>query len=98
MGVLSQANSDIAATTRAVLWNAGSLGWDLTSGPPTPSGPLAVLLHAPFAELGSAQPEFDAALAAHTCVGMLSDYLWRCVEPTDADVDRITAFCLPPAP
>jgi AcrR family transcriptional regulator len=95
-GVLSQADPDIAAITRAVLWNAGSLSWDPAAGPPSPSGPLSELLHAPFAESGSAQPELDAALAAHACVGMLSDYLRRCAQPTASDIDRITAFCLPP--
>jgi len=100
-GVLSQAADATATTTRAVLWNAGVSQPDIDAGSPLPSGRLAVLLHRPLAELGSADPEFDAALIAHATVGRLTDYLWRRVEPAAADVDRVTAFCLrsvtPPA-
>ncbi|NKQ51531.1 TetR/AcrR family transcriptional regulator [Amycolatopsis sp. K13G38] len=89
-GVLSQASEDIAATTRAVLWN----GREITAQPPTAGERLARLLHEPFAELGSADPGFDAALAAHATFGRLAECLWRSVEPGAADVDRVTAFCL----
>jgi AcrR family transcriptional regulator len=93
-GVLSQADEDIAATTRAVLWNAGSLGEPIASASPSASVRLAELLHEPLADLGSADPAFDASLAAHATFGKLSDYLRLRVQPTDTDVDRITAFCL----
>jgi AcrR family transcriptional regulator len=94
-GVLSQAaDDDIASTTLAVLWNAGSLGHESTSGPPSASDALAVLLRDPFTQLGSADPEFDASLAAHATVGKLSDYLWHRVRSTGADIDHITSFCL----
>ena len=72
-GVLAQAaDEDIAATTLAVLWNGGSVG-DGTAVRPhrRPARPLATLLHEPFAELGSADPELDASLAAHAVVGTL---------------------------
>jgi AcrR family transcriptional regulator len=94
-GVLSQAaDDDIASTTLAVLWNAGSLGSDLTSGPPFATGPLATLLRQPFADLGSPDPDLDASLAAHATVGMLADWLWKRVRPTRAEIDRVVAFCL----
>lgn len=94
-GVLSQAaDDDSASTTLAVLWNGGSLGQGITVGLPSASVPLATLLCDPFAELGSADPDLDASLASHATVGMLSDYLWQRVRPTDADIDYITAFCL----
>lgn len=94
-GVLSQAaDDDIASTTLAVMWNGGRLGEGLDSGPPSASGPLATLLREPFAELGSADPDLDASLAAHATVGKLSDYLWRRVRPARGDIDHITAFCL----
>lgn len=94
VGVLSQAAEESAATTRAVLWNAGTLTSDTLDGPPSASGPLAALLREPFAELGSPEPEFDASLAAHAIVGALGDHLWKGSVPGDADVERITAFCL----
>ena len=94
-GVLSQAADEaIASTTLAVIWNGGSLGEGLTSGRPSASAPLAVLLREPFAELGSADPELDASLVAHGVVGRLSDYLWERVQPTPAEIDHVAEFCL----
>ncbi|EME23458.1 TetR/AcrR family transcriptional regulator [Rhodococcus triatomae] len=93
-GVLSQASEDSAATTRAVLWNAGALTSDTLDGPPSASGPLAALLREPFTELGSPEPDVDASLAAHAIVGALSDHLWKGTVPGDVDVERIAAFCL----
>ncbi|MFF0497336.1 TetR/AcrR family transcriptional regulator [Nocardia aobensis] len=93
-GVLSQGVGEVAATTRAVMWNAGGLAQGLVTGPPEASTRLAELLRAPFAELGCEQPDVDAALAAHAVVGRLAELLWRRVEPTAADVQRVTEFCL----
>ncbi len=94
-GVLSQAvDEEIAATTLAVLWNAGGLAQGPGSGPPSASAPLATLLVEPFAALGSAAPALDASLVAHAVVGQLSDYLWHRRRPAPADVDHVTAFCL----
>ena len=101
-GVLSQGAGEVAATTRAVLWNAGGLAQGLVTGPPEADVRLATLLHAPFAELGCAHPDADAALAAHAVVGHLAELLWRQREPTVADIEQVTAFCLraggPPSP
>jgi hypothetical protein len=94
-GVLSQAADDeIASATLAVLWNAGSIGAGLASGPPSASDPLAVLLREPFAELGSEDPELDASLAAHAAVGRLGDQLWRRARPTRREIEHIVGFCL----
>ena len=94
-GVLAQADDDIAATTLAVLWNGGSAGSGHRRRAGTsPSAPLAALLHEPFAALGSADPELDAALAAHATFGQLSDYLWQGTQPTPAEIDHIVDFCL----
>jgi len=94
-GVLSQAADDnIASTTLAVLWNAGSVGTSFGSGPLSASTPLATLLRDSFAQLGSADPEFDAALAAHATVGMLSEHLWQRTRPTADEIARTAEFCL----
>ena len=93
-GVLAQADKDIAATTLAVLWNASALGGGPAAGRHFASAPVSSLLHEPFAALGSTAPEFDAVLAAHAALGLLSDCLWRRVQPTRAEVERVTAFCL----
>jgi AcrR family transcriptional regulator len=100
-GVLSQTRAEIAATTLAVLWNAGSVGESFAFSRHSASIPLGALLHEPFGQLGSADPAMDASLAAHATVGKMSDYLWRRVTPSPAEVDQITEFCLravtPPA-
>ncbi len=93
-GVLSQADKEIAATTLAVLWNASALGGGPAAGRHFASAPLSSLLHEAFAALGSTAPAFDAALAAHATLGLLSDCLWQQVEPTRADVERVSTFCL----
>lgn len=92
-GVLAQAADDeSAATTRAVLWNAGGVGDALVSG--HPATVLATLLEQPFADLGSPSAARDASLAAHAVVGKLSDHLRQGVRPTRADTEHITAFLL----
>lgn len=94
-GVLAQAADDeIAATTRAVLWNGASVGEGLPSGRPSASRPLAVLLREPFAALGSADPGLDASLAAHAVVGHLSDCLWDRVRPSRAEIAHVVDVCL----
>jgi AcrR family transcriptional regulator len=94
-GTLSQAtDDDIASTTLAVLWNAGSVGAGFGSGPLSASTPLATLLHEPLARLGSCDPELDASLVAHTTVGKLSEYLWQRARPTGPEVAHIVDFCL----
>jgi AcrR family transcriptional regulator len=93
-GVMSQTDEKIAATTLAVLSNGSSAGNSLAAGRHFASAPLAVLLREPFAELGSTDPEFDATLAAHAVLGKVSDYLWQGTQPSPAELDRITAFCV----
>jgi AcrR family transcriptional regulator len=92
-GILAQADEEIAATTLAVLWNGGTAGGGMTAGRHYANA-LATLLHAPFAELGSDDPELAASLVAHAAVGNLADHLWQGRPPSADDVDRITRFCL----
>ncbi|OLT21213.1 TetR family transcriptional regulator [Actinomadura sp. CNU-125] len=93
-GVLSQAREEIGTNTRAVLWNAGAVSEVIGSTPPIASKRLAGLLAEPFGDLGSADPDFDASLAAYATFGKLGDYVWGGGEPTDDDVRRIADFCL----
>ena len=93
-GVLSQAEGDIAATTLAVLWNGGGVSEGPGSGRHPASAPLARLLIEPLGALGSVDPALDASLAAHAALGKLSDYLWERAQPTPAEVEHITEFCL----
>lgn len=94
-GILAQAaDNDVASATLAVLWNGSSVGEGLASARPSPTAPLASLLHQPFSDLGRNEVELDASLAAHAVVGLLSDHLWQRTRPTPADVDRVTAYCL----
>ena len=94
-GVLAQAaNADIAASTRAVLWNAGGLADGPASGHPSFNAPLAELLREPYAALGSANPDLDAALAAHATIGTLSDRLAQDSRPSPAEIRHVVEFCL----
>jgi AcrR family transcriptional regulator len=87
-GVLSQAaDDDVATTTRAVMWNG-------VARHPSPAAALAMLLREPFAQLGSSDPDADAALASHATIGMLSDFLWQRLRPTRAHVDHVARFVL----
>jgi AcrR family transcriptional regulator len=90
-GVLAQAaDEEIAATTLAVLWNAGSAG-DRRSHP---AAVLATLVREPFEQLGSTDPELDALLAAHAVIGRLNDHLWQGTRPGPAEADHLLAFYL----
>lgn len=93
-GVLSQAEPSVAGTTLAVLWNGDGVSGGQKSGRSFATDPLALLLEQPFRELGSADPQLHAALAAHATLGQLSDYLWRREQPAPSEVRRIIEFCL----
>lgn len=94
-GVLSQAaDEDVAATTRAVLWNGGRISDNLGSNRPSHAAWLATLLREPLAQLGSIDAGADAMLISHAAVGMLSDCLWQDARPTHAEIDHIVEFCL----
>jgi AcrR family transcriptional regulator len=92
-GVLSQSDDDIAATTRAVLWNGGSAGPE-SSGRHFASASVGALLRQPLAELGSTDPELDASLVAHAVFGRLTDSLWQESRPARAEIDHLVAFAL----
>jgi AcrR family transcriptional regulator len=89
-GVMAQAADDeVAGSTLAVMWNGASV-----NSRPSTTTPLAKLLEAPYAALGSADAVADAALAAHAVVGLLSDFLWSEVRPTRRQIAHVTEFCL----
>ena len=91
--VLAQARGDVAESTLAVMWNGASSG-GVDAGRHPAASRLATLLHAPFIALGSDNPEMDSRLAAHATLGTLFDFLWRRRDPTEAELDRVTRFCL----
>jgi AcrR family transcriptional regulator len=93
-GVLSQVEEGIADTTRAVLWNAGSVSQGVASGRHFASAPVARLLREPFAALGSDDPELHASLAAHAVLGRLSDHLWQGTQPSAREIEQTVALCL----
>jgi AcrR family transcriptional regulator len=93
-GVLSQAGGTTAATTLAVLWNGSRFDAGVAPGSQSTTAPLAALLQAPLAELGSGAPELHAALVSQAVVGTVSQHLWARTQPTRREVDQITEFCL----
>jgi AcrR family transcriptional regulator len=94
-GVLSQAvDPSAAATTLAVLYNAGSVSARPGERPPSASALLGDLLVEPLTELESPSPALDASLLAHAVVGQLSEFLWHRVQPTTAQRARVVELCL----
>jgi AcrR family transcriptional regulator len=93
-GVMGQAADDeVAATTRAVLWNGGALSERAGGRRPSPAASLSQLLHDPIGRMGSDDPAADAMLVAHAVVGMLSDVLWQRARPTEDQIAHIVDFC-----
>jgi len=90
-GVMAQADDDIAATTLAVLWNAGA---GRPGAPGSAAGPIAVPLQPALRALGSTAPELDATLVAHACVGRLGQHLYAGTTPGPDEVEHLVAFAL----
>jgi len=91
-GVMAQAGDpDVAAATKAVLWNGRSATDHLAIA--GPSTLLATLLEQPLAALGRANPELDAALVGHAVVGRMSEHLSQGTRPGRSEVARIVEFC-----
>jgi hypothetical protein len=87
-------DEDIAATTRAVLWNGGRLSERVGPDRPSAATSLATLLHEPLVQLGRVDPHTDATLMAHAAIGLLADFLWQRARPTRAQIDHAVDFCL----
>ncbi len=92
-GVMSQAEGEVAATTLAVIWNGDSVNASAPGREAANTAP-AGLLAEPFAALGSARPELDAALVAHAVFGRLAELLWQGAHADRAEVDHLVEFCL----
>jgi AcrR family transcriptional regulator len=92
-GVMAQAGDpEVAASTKAVLWNGRSATDHLALA--GPSTLLATLLEEPLAALGREDPALDAALIGHAVVGRMSEHLSHGIRPTRAEVARIVEFCV----
>ena len=90
--MLSQAaNPRVAERTRAVLWNLQQLPRDARGESMRP--PLADLLVEPLHELGSPDPERDAAVIGDITFGRLEHHLWG-PKATERDVNHVVEFCL----
>jgi hypothetical protein len=81
----------VAERTRAVIWNLQRLPRHARSEPLRP--PLAGLLEAPLGELGSPDPDRDAAVIGDIVFGRLEYHLWG-PEATRDDVAHVVDFCL----
>jgi AcrR family transcriptional regulator len=94
-GVLAQASDeDVAASTLAVLWNAGSLGRAVGTPHSSTGARLATLLREPFDALRSSNSVLDSELVAHAVVGRLNDLLWGHARPTRSEIEHVVEFCL----
>ncbi|HLG67734.1 MAG TPA: TetR/AcrR family transcriptional regulator [Acidimicrobiales bacterium] len=90
--VLSQAaNRRVAGQTRAVMWNLQQLRPGTDGGSMRP--PFEELLVEALRELGSPDPERDAAAIADVAFGRLHYHLWG-PGATAEDVGHVVEFCL----
>ncbi len=93
-GVLTQARGDVAATTRAVLWNAPTAGSGAPYGRHFASQVLAALLQPELVALGNPAPESSATLVTYATLGALAEHVWSGTTPSSAELEQLTAFCL----
>jgi AcrR family transcriptional regulator len=92
-GILSQAGPEVGATTRAVLWNGGTVADREAASRHRANAPLADLLRPVLEELGRPDAALVASLCTHAVIGHLSDCLWGERQPGPAEVESIVAFC-----
>ena len=94
-GTLAQARDASARANVAVLGASSNANTAIATGDHAPvRAPLAQLLHAPFAELGSADPALDAELVTHAVTGRVAGHLFSGTTPTDDETAYLTDFCL----
>ncbi|SEP04936.1 TetR/AcrR family transcriptional regulator [Trujillonella endophytica] len=93
-GVLIQAQDDVAATTRAVMWNAPTAGSGAPYGRHFASEVLAALIEPSFAELGNPSPERNATFVTYATLGVLAEHVWAETVPTAAEQDELVTTCL----
>jgi AcrR family transcriptional regulator len=94
VGVMSQAEGEVAATTLAVIWNGDSVAGASAPGRSAASSAPGELLAEPFAALGSTRPELDATLVAHAVFGRLAELLWQGAQASPDEIDHLVAFSL----
>jgi AcrR family transcriptional regulator len=92
--VTSQATDpEVAAATRAVLWNA-SRALDSTGGRTRRlHEQLAAVLTEHLADAGAPDPMRDAAVISAAATSFMLDHLWRQSPPSPDDVEHLLAFC-----
>lgn len=94
-GVMRQASDpEVADATRAVLWNGGQTAGRSRTHGSTTYDRLTALLLAPLADLGSSDPERDAAVITQATMGRMTEFLWMSRQPTPDDVEHLIQFCL----
>jgi hypothetical protein len=76
-----------------VLWNGGRVGDQSWTEAVTGHASLAGLIVGPIGALGSADPERDAIVTAHATMGLMREFLWKCIPPTKADIANLVRFC-----
>jgi len=93
-GMMRQTGEDVAATTLAVLSNAGYGGAQAATGRHLATVPLAGALHRPFTELGCRQPQLMASLLTHALLGRISDHVWAQTRPDQAELRALREFAV----
>ena len=94
-GVLSQATDPaVAAPTRAVAWNRGSIAVEADGAARQADGRSFQLLVVPLTALGRPDPTRDAYLIGTLAFRVLAEALWADPVPTPTDLAFVEDFCL----
>jgi AcrR family transcriptional regulator len=92
-GIMAQsANPEVAASTRAVLWNGNSGGdhQEILAA----HNKIGALTVEPIRALGRTDPFRDAAVLCEAVMGRQQQFLWECAIPTTEDIQHLVQFCL----
>lgn len=94
-GVLSQAaDPQIAAPTRAVAWNRGTLDAAADTDARGAEPMIWALLEAPFADAGVEDPSANAYLVGRLVFAVLDDVLWADPAPALSELAFVADFVL----
>jgi AcrR family transcriptional regulator len=85
---------EVAAATRAVLWNAGKASDPAGDRSRELHDLLVALLLPTVVALGSRDPDRDARATVAAVLSLMLDHLWRRTSPDKKDLDHVVAFCL----
>lgn len=93
-GMLEQADEPKATETMLVLGASSNFNTSLPTGVHLERDPMARLLHAPLAQLGSDDAHLDAELVTHAVLSRVAGHLHAGTRPSARERRHLIGFCL----